>query len=109
MSGVWYLRWWGFSLNEGGTPVNLHMQWLRPHCWFFVYAYAFGRRANWMWKRRTKMKIPDGPKLPIEFVGDEPAFARFAGCIAMCGWFVVAIAALVVIAGLAGYLYATLK
>lgn len=55
MNGCWYVRWWGFSINEGGKPINLHMQWLRRRDWFFVYAYVFGRRFSWRWERAVDM------------------------------------------------------
>lgn len=52
--GVWYLRWWGFSINEGGTLCNLHMQWMTEWFWFFVYVYALGYRVSWAVKRAPK-------------------------------------------------------
>ncbi len=52
VEGISYIRWWGFSLNEGGTPVNVHASWLRPQYWLFVYVYFFGRRAHWTLARK---------------------------------------------------------
>lgn len=47
MNGIWYIRSWGFSINEGGTPVNLHMQW-GTWCRFFVYVNFFGKKFHWI-------------------------------------------------------------
>lgn len=49
-----YFRRWGFSINEGGGPVNLHMQWFRPWCWLFIYLYAFGKSFSFVIKRKQK-------------------------------------------------------
>lgn len=54
MNGVWYVKLWGFSVNEGGTPMNLHMQWFRPWCWLFIYIYVFGRRFTYTLKRNRQ-------------------------------------------------------
>jgi len=54
MNGVSYFRKWGFSINEGGTPINIHIQWFRPWTWFFIYLYIFGKRFHWTWKRSSK-------------------------------------------------------
>lgn len=44
-----YFKRWGFSINEGGTPVNLHAQW-GTFCKLFVYVYFFGFRWSGCWK-----------------------------------------------------------
>ena len=41
MKGLTYFRKWGFSINEGGTPINIHMQWNNK---FGFYLYFFGKR-----------------------------------------------------------------
>ena len=41
MKGLTYFRKWGFSINEGGTPINIHMQWKNK---FGFYLYFFGKR-----------------------------------------------------------------
>jgi len=34
-----YFKLWGFSINEGGMPVNIHMSWKHG---FYFYLYFFG-------------------------------------------------------------------
>lgn len=41
---VTYFRRWGFSINEGGTPANIHASWGVGY-WLFAYVYLFGLRA----------------------------------------------------------------
>jgi hypothetical protein len=41
MKPVTYFKRWGFSINEGGTPFNIHMSWNKK---FFMYMYFFGKR-----------------------------------------------------------------
>ena len=41
MNTVTYFRKWGFSINEGGTPVNITMMWRDR---LFFYLYFFGKR-----------------------------------------------------------------
>jgi hypothetical protein len=50
MKSVTYFRRWGFSINEGGGPVNVHMQWRNERCRLFIYLYLFGRRWSYCWK-----------------------------------------------------------
>ena len=50
---ITYFCWWGFSINEGGTPVNIHISWFRSGYWFFIYFYFFGFRIDYMIERRT--------------------------------------------------------
>ena len=44
MKPVTYFRNWGFSINEGGTPINLHIQWKNR---IGFYIYFFGVRLCW--------------------------------------------------------------
>lgn len=44
MTGITYFRCWGFSINEGGTPINIHVQWRDR---FGFYLYFFGKRISW--------------------------------------------------------------
>jgi hypothetical protein len=41
MTPITYFRSWGFSINEGGTPVNITMAWKDG---LFFYLYFFGKR-----------------------------------------------------------------
>jgi hypothetical protein len=43
VSKTTYVSWWGFSINEGGTPINIHMNWRDG---LFVYLYFFGKRFH---------------------------------------------------------------
>jgi len=40
--GFSYLTWYGFSINEGGTPFNCHLNWKTG----FFYIYLFGKRLH---------------------------------------------------------------
>jgi hypothetical protein len=51
---VTYFRRWGFSINEGGGPANIHMQWNRGAFRFFFYVYVLGLRWSFCIKRRGK-------------------------------------------------------
>lgn len=44
MKGLTYFKKWGFSVNEGAGPINLHMSWYDG---LFVYVYLFGWRWSW--------------------------------------------------------------
>jgi len=44
MKGITYFRPWGFSINEGGTPINICIQWTKN---FGFYIYFFGLRFSW--------------------------------------------------------------
>lgn len=48
MKGVTYFRWWGFSINEGGGPVNVTAIWAGrlPK---ILYVYFYGRRFAKVW------------------------------------------------------------
>lgn len=48
-----YFRWWGFSINEGSGPVNIHVSWFTTH-WLFFYIFAFGWRWHWEITRRKR-------------------------------------------------------
>ena len=50
MKPVTYLRAWGFSINEGGKPINIHAQW--KDRWYF-YLYFFGKRIVWIKEKNT--------------------------------------------------------
>ena len=50
---VTYLTWWGFSINEGGGPVNIHMSWIRSGYWFYFYIFIFGWRYYKIFERRN--------------------------------------------------------
>ena len=41
MNPVTYFRKWGFSINEGGKPVNITVAWNRR---LFFYMYFFGKQ-----------------------------------------------------------------
>ena len=41
MKGITYFKRWGLSINEGGTPFNIHIRW-KPY--FFIYIYFFGKK-----------------------------------------------------------------
>ena len=41
MNPVTYFRKWGFSINEGGTPINITMMWRDT---LFFYMYFFGKQ-----------------------------------------------------------------
>ena len=41
MTCATYFRSWGFSINEGGTPINVTMAWKNKP---FFYLYVFGKR-----------------------------------------------------------------
>lgn len=36
-----------FSINEGGTPINIHMSWTKP---IGFYIYLFGYSLHWFQK-----------------------------------------------------------
>ena len=44
MTPVTYFRKWGFSINEGRTPINIHIRWDYK---FGFYLYFFGKRIYW--------------------------------------------------------------
>ena len=44
MKGLTYFRSCGLSINEGGTPINIHIQW-RNKIGFYIY--FFGKRISW--------------------------------------------------------------
>lgn len=46
--GLTYFKEWGFSINEGAGPVNVHASW---YAGLFVYVYFFGLRWHKHWKR----------------------------------------------------------
>jgi hypothetical protein len=50
MKGVTYFRWYGFSINEGGTPANITILYARPWFKFFFYVYLFGKRFSFLIK-----------------------------------------------------------
>lgn len=43
VSGIYYLNKNGFSINEGGTPLNITVRWDGR---FFIYVYLFGLRLH---------------------------------------------------------------
>lgn len=49
--GVTYFRRWGFSINEGAGPLNIHVRWGRGQIGFYVY--ALGKRWSWFKQRVT--------------------------------------------------------
>jgi hypothetical protein len=42
--GHWYIKPWGVSLNEGGSPVNVSVFWFSKPRELFLYALLFGHR-----------------------------------------------------------------
>ncbi len=48
---VTYFRWWGFSINEGGVPANIHISWMRSYYWFYFYIFIWKWRYSFMIKR----------------------------------------------------------
>jgi hypothetical protein len=49
VKGFTYFKSWGFSINEGGTPINIHVQWKNR---MYFYLYFFGKRIVLL-KERT--------------------------------------------------------
>lgn len=49
-----YFRRWGFSINEGAGPVNVHAQWNRDWCYLFFYLYVLGARFSFVWRKARK-------------------------------------------------------
>ena len=41
---ITYFEKWGFSINEGGGPVNIHISWNCPHKFYF---YLFIYKWDW--------------------------------------------------------------
>ena len=63
--GLTYIRWWGFSINEGGKiPVNIHIHWIKFGHWFFVYIRFFRLSINWYYKN-NKWRYQNGEKTNI--------------------------------------------
>jgi hypothetical protein len=54
MSGLTYFAPWGFSVNEGAGPANIHAQWNRGAFRFLFYVYVLGLRWSFCIKRRGK-------------------------------------------------------
>ncbi len=50
MKGVTYFKWWGFSINEGKGPFNIHISWFKHDYRFYVYIYFKGKRWFKIWK-----------------------------------------------------------
>ena len=61
MRGCTYFRRWGFSINEGSGPVNVHMSWAWPKHrlgeWFFFYLFAFGRKWSYLKCKREVHEV----------------------------------------------------
>ena len=59
VKGETYFKRREFSINEGGTPVNIYARWCdkrRLHTdegcyWFFIYIFVCWHRFSWGWKR----------------------------------------------------------
>lgn len=49
LNGLYYVRRWGFSLNEGCFP-NIHMSWRKRPGGFLFYV-ALGPKWKWWWPR----------------------------------------------------------
>ena len=50
---VWYIERWGFSINEGGLPINLTVLWGNDR---LFYVRWFGWRVSWMPERGWQRK-----------------------------------------------------
>ena len=56
MKGATYLRRWGFSINEGAGPVNVHLRWWPcAFCWFSFWLSLWGLQVSVIWRRSLGM------------------------------------------------------